>query len=218
MRAPKWPRTSCALRNSPIVAHATAGMAHALRVLQASETLVHLRQGAEMLNVQKILVPVDFSECSGAAVDYAAFLASSFGARVTLLHAWQPPADLGPFLGQVAIRDPDSGKDRTLAEFVESQSRRALDGLLERLEAKGLDVEGKLEAGAARKTIIAVSEADGYDLIVLGTHGRTGLAHAVMGSVAEWVVRHATVPVLTVRADEAVGETVPVGEQAPAAG
>jgi nucleotide-binding universal stress UspA family protein len=171
-----------------------------------------------MLNVRKILVPVDFSECSGAAVDYAAFLAESFGAQITLLHAWQPPADLGPFLGQVAIRDPDSGKDRTLAEFVESQSRRALDGLLERVKAKGVDVEGRLEAGAARKGIIDVSESEGFDLIVMGTHGRTGLAHAVMGSVAEWVVRHAKVPVLTVRADEAAGEVLPVGEQAPAAG
>jgi nucleotide-binding universal stress UspA family protein len=171
-----------------------------------------------MLNVQKILVPVDFSECSGAAVDYAAFLAKSFGAKVTLLHAWQPPADLGPFLGQVAIRDPDSGKDRTLAEFVESQSRHALDGLIEGLTSKGVDVEGRLEPGAARKGITAVSEAEGYDLIVMGTHGRTGLAHAVMGSVAEWVVRHAKVPVLTVRAEEAASETVPVGEQAPAAG
>jgi nucleotide-binding universal stress UspA family protein len=98
------------------------------------------------------------------------------------------------------VRDPEDGRKRTLVELMRTEGGRKLEMLLKRLEERGLrEVRGRLEAGPARQAIVESAAAGGYDLIVIGTHGRTGLAHVVLGSVAEWVVRHAPVPVLTVR-------------------
>lgn len=149
---------------------------------------------------RKILVPVDFSDCSVAAVDYAAFLAQHLEASVELVHAWHAPYDLGPFLGQLVINDPDTGEERSLAEFVERQAREALDRTVGRLTDQGLTVSARLVEGTPKRAIVRAVEEGDYDMVVLGTHGRTGLAHVLMGSVAEWVLRHVAVPVVTVRA------------------
>ncbi|MEQ9319241.1 MAG: universal stress protein [Polyangiaceae bacterium] len=153
-----------------------------------------------MPSVQKILVPVDFSACSDEAVDYAAFLAKPLSASVELVHAWHAPHDLGPFLGQLAVNDPDTGEERSLSEFVERQAREALERTAARLADHGLPVSARLIEGTAKRAIVRCVEDGNYDMVVLGTHGRTGLAHVIMGSVAEWVLRHVTVPVVTVRA------------------
>src|SRR5262245_21034357 len=151
-----------------------------------------------MRDIQRILVPVDFSSCSLAAVDYAAFLASALGATIDVMHAWHPPYEIGSLL-HASTHGPEADRRETLAEFMQTQAGQDLKHVLARLEARGLDVQGRLEAGNPRRAIVDAAGTGGYDLIVMGTHGRTGLAHVVMGSVAEWVVRHCTVPVLTVR-------------------
>lgn len=153
-----------------------------------------------MPSVHKILVPVDFSSCSDEAVDYAAFLAKKLSASVELVHAWHAPHDLGPFLGQLAVNDPETGEERSLAEFVERQAKEALDRTSTKLADHGLPVSARLVEGTAKRAIVRAVEEGDYDLVVLGTHGRTGLAHVLMGSVAEWVLRHVAVPVVTVRA------------------
>ncbi len=157
------------------------------------------KRGATMATIRTILVPVDFSECSDVAVRYAVDLAGTLGARIDVLHAWTPPAELNPVLAQLAIRDPEHGGERSLSEFVEAQAAVALDNVVARLECDKVPVRGLLEAGPAKRTIVQLAEMSGYDLIIMGTHGRTGLSHLLMGSVAEWVVRHANVPVLTIR-------------------
>jgi nucleotide-binding universal stress UspA family protein len=151
-----------------------------------------------MRAIQKILVPIDFSSCSLAAVDYAAFLASALGATVDVMHAWHPPYEIGSLL-QASTNGPEADRRETLGEFVQTQAGQELKHVLARLETRGIDVQGRLEAGTPRRAIVDAAATGGYDLVVMGTHGRTGLAHVVMGSVAEWVVRHCTVPVLTVR-------------------
>jgi nucleotide-binding universal stress UspA family protein len=163
-----------------------------------------------MQAIQKILVPVDFSACSEEAVAYAGFLASKLSASVEVIHAWHPPYDLGPFLGQLAITDPDTGEERSLAEFVEEQAREALDRTVSDLGKQGLQVKGHLVEGTPKRAIVRCVEDGDYDLVVLGTHGRTGLAHVLMGSVAEWVLRHVAVPVVTVRASTEAHEGVAV--------
>lgn len=160
--------------------------------------------------IRKILVPVDFSACSDEAVAYAAFLASKLSASIEIIHAWHPPYDLGPFLGQLAITDPDTGEDRSLAEFVEEQARDALDRMVARLAQRGLTVTGRLVEGTPKRAIVRCVQDGDYDLVVLGTHGRTGLAHVLMGSVAEWVLRHVNVPVVTVRAHGEAEDTATV--------
>jgi len=168
-----------------------------------------VERGTYMPSIRKILVPVDFSACSDEAVSYAAFLAKALAAEVEVIHAWHAPYDLGPFLGQLAITDPETGQERSLAEFVEVQAREALDSTVARLVDEGLTVTSKLVEGTPKRAIVRCVEDGDYDLVVLGTHGRTGLAHVLMGSVAEWVLRHVTVPVVTVRAP-ATDETAEV--------
>jgi nucleotide-binding universal stress UspA family protein len=141
---------------------------------------------------KRICCPVDFSEPSRVAMRVAAGLASKFGAELALLHAWTPPAyDL-----------PEGGP-----LFTEEFTRKATARIDELLAAWKREAES---VGAARvSTAIAHGvpfeeivrfAADGrYDLIVMGTHGRTGLQHAIIGSVAERVVRVAKCPVLTIR-------------------
>lgn len=152
-----------------------------------------------MSAIKKILVPVDFSSCSAQAVDYALFVAKTFDAHVDLMHAWQPPYEFGPLLGTVTLRDPETETETSYTEFIEKQASTALTTLVAQLAQKGATVGHRLEPGPAKRAIIEAAAAGAYDLIIIGTHGRTGLAHTFLGSVAEWVVRHATIPVLTVR-------------------
>lgn len=155
-----------------------------------------------MTPIDRILVAVDFSECSAAAADYAAFMARELKAELDVLHVWQPPHELGPLLGQLAITDPSDKREITLSEFICSQAKAALDKQLEGLRDKHHDVEatGRLEEGPVKQTIVEVAASGNYDLVVMGTHGRTGLDHLLTGSVAEWVVRHSPVAVITVGA------------------
>lgn len=173
-----------------------------------------------MQTIRKILVPVDFSACSDEAIVYAGFLASKLAASVEVVHAWHPPYDLGPFLGQLAITDPDTGQERSLSEFVEQQAREALDRTIAELTERGLTVTGRLVEGSPKRAIVHCVEDGDYDLVVLGTHGRTGLAHVLMGSVAEWILRHVTVPVVTVRAPQDGEPTAEArrGDAAPSPG
>ncbi|MCA9619996.1 MAG: universal stress protein [Myxococcales bacterium] len=151
-----------------------------------------------MSDLQRILVPVDFSACSRAAVAYAAYLAGALGAEVEVLHAWRPPQELGPFLGEVKVTDPETGERRTLAEHVEAQARGALDDFVASLREQGIEAGASLVEGPPKRAVLEAAETGRYQLIVMGTHGRTGLAHALLGSVAEWVLRHVAIPVVTV--------------------
>ena len=151
-----------------------------------------------MRAVQKILVPVDFSAHSLQAVDYAAYLAEKLDATIDVMHAWHPH-DLGTLLTESSIETPDDARRQTLAEFLHTRAGQELKGVLARLEARGLQAHGRLEAGTPRESIVEAATTGGYDLIVMSTRGRSGPAHSAMGSVAEWVVRHAPVPVVTVR-------------------
>ena len=168
---------------------------------------------AAMPEISKILVPLDFSDCSDAALEYAVFLAGELGASIDLLHAWHPPYDASPFLGQLAIADPRDGRHKTLADFVEEQAREALERVLARLGERGVGVaKSLLVGGSPKRAIVEAAVAGDYHLVIMGTHGRTGLAHVLMGSVAEWVLRHSSVPVLTVRAGARPSGAGAVGE------
>jgi universal stress protein A len=152
-----------------------------------------------MKPIRKILVPVDFSEPSHAALNYAAELAQSFAASVDVLHVWEAPSFLparGLMLEGVA--------DQSLIELAKSASEHALEQFVSEASKRGVRVhQARSELGMPLQTIVDVADEGGYDLIVIGTHGRTGISHALMGSVAERVVRHARCPVLSVRSKPA---------------
>ncbi|MCC6750385.1 MAG: universal stress protein [Deltaproteobacteria bacterium] len=148
-----------------------------------------------MVSVQKILVPVDFSECSWAAMRYAAFLAAKLGATLDLAHVWEPPRHVAP---EVMIRRPGE-PDQRLVDFARSEAGTQMQHFLADLEREGVaGAQGWLESGDVLESILGLVKREGYDLIVMGTHGRRGLAHLVIGSVAENVVRRASCPVITI--------------------
>jgi nucleotide-binding universal stress UspA family protein len=142
--------------------------------------------------LSRILVPIDFSPSSQAALEYASFLAARLGATLEVLHVWQPAGYVGP--DTLALLPVSSGQAGW--EEARQSVRREVERALPRGGAAAVGV--RVEAGEPADTILAAASS-GADLVVMGTHGRTGLARLLLGSVAEAVVRRATCPVLTVR-------------------
>ena len=148
------------------------------------------------MDYKRILVPMDFSVCSRTALSHALALAEKFSSTVDVLHVWEPPRYVGPDL---MLHLP--GDNKSLGDYVRDEARTELEKLLGELE-ENVTVNSILEAGDARRRIIELTESGMYDLVVMGTHGRTGLTRFVLGSVAENVVRRSFCPVLTVRERE----------------
>jgi nucleotide-binding universal stress UspA family protein len=146
--------------------------------------------------IRTILVPTDFSQSSLAGTEYAAFLARTFGAAVRLFHATYPYTNY-VFIDRAGVRL--SG----LAEAVEETARQEMDALKQMEFLRGLTVQTEVLPGPAVDEICAAAGTPDVDLIVISTHGRTGLKHALIGSVAEHVVRYAERPVLVVPSHDA---------------
>lgn len=144
-----------------------------------------------MIALKTILCPTDFSECSDAALVVAVELAKRFGARLRLVHVFQVPIYVGwedsPAALVATTQFLDHARKRATEELARCTSAHA---------ASGVPIDAVQVDGLPQQKIVELGEQ--ADLIVLGTHGRTGLAHVMLGSVAERVVRTATRPVLTV--------------------
>ena len=138
-----------------------------------------------MITLQHILLPTDFSEPSDAAFRYALTLARAIGARLSFLHV---PGTAGH----------NFEASFPFAQF-ENAARERLAALLSQEEIAQLRPEYAVRIGTPAAEIVRYAEVREVDLIVMGTHGRSGVAHLVMGSVAEQVVRAASCPVLLVR-------------------
>jgi len=148
-----------------------------------------------MSSIKKILVPVDFSECSAAALQHAIMLRDSLGAHIDVLHAYDVPTFVPPHV-VVMMGDIDA----PLSEHAERHANEQLDEFLAKHGVTPEQGIGRsVVLGPATVALLEVAEEGKYDLIVMGTHGRTGLPRLVMGSTAERVVRGASCPVLTVR-------------------
>jgi len=147
-----------------------------------------------MDSFRHILVPVDFGEPSERAIDIALTLGMRFEALVTLLHvSWMPPYYYATYAEGLAFP----------LDEMETQAKKMLDDTLAKAVARYTRVDGKTVAGEPWEKILEVAKDCGADLIVMGTHGRRGVAHVFLGSVAEKVVRHSPVPVLTASAPAA---------------
>jgi nucleotide-binding universal stress UspA family protein len=142
---------------------------------------------------RKILVPVDFSEHSQLALETAAELSRSYQASLTLVYVYEPMAVAVP---EGYLLFSESQLNRMFEEFQQglAQQKQAAEA------AGALRVETQLLHGFAGGEILTFAQQGAFDLIVMGTHGRRGLSHAFLGSVAERVLRSAPCPVLTVRA------------------
>lgn len=163
-----------------------------------------------MNSIDRILVPVDFSACSQAACEHAAFLAARFGAVIELLHVWDMPTFGGGVLPELGI-GLGTTEDTSLADAVESRAMKAMESSVAAMERRGVSgVRRRLEMGDAASVIAKVAAEGRFSMIVMGTHGRRGFSRLLMGSVAEKVVRSAPCPVLTVRIPEEAAEAEPV--------
>jgi nucleotide-binding universal stress UspA family protein len=140
---------------------------------------------------KKILVPHDFSPHAKNALEFAVDLAKKYDASLSLVHVHEPVLYALP---DSFILYPSEQMTAMLGAF-----QQQLDAIQEKLRAAGLTrVENKVLQGIPVSELVRYAKEGNFDLIVMGTHGRTGLSHAVIGSVAERVVRKAACPVLTV--------------------
>jgi len=143
------------------------------------------------MSIQHVLVPTDFSASAERALDYAIRLARTLNARLTVLHVMQPVPMAGVDMG-VALPE-------TYLQEVEKAVQAGMEEALARVTAAGLTAERLVLYGVPFQDIVETAKARQVDLIVMGTHGHTGLMHVLLGSVAERVVRLAPCSVLVVR-------------------
>jgi nucleotide-binding universal stress UspA family protein len=143
------------------------------------------------IDVERILVPLDFSENTPALLDWAAHLAEEHGSTLVLLHAYHLPVEFQQLEG--AYLPPDFWAN------VKSEAEEQLAEHAGPLRARGLTVETAVCEGYAATVIVEEASRRDVDLIVIGTHGLSGIKHLLLGSIAERVVQKAPCPVLTVK-------------------
>lgn len=146
--------------------------------------------------MERILVPLDFSSCGPVTLAEALPFASAFGAGILLLHVAEAPRGL-PLAAR--IHPPGAPGPVTVAEWLRADAERGLAKLRAQAEAAGVAADVAVETGRVAEAILAVAKRERVRMIVMGTHGREGIAHAMLGSVAEQVLRAADVPVVTIR-------------------
>ncbi|WP_319762982.1 universal stress protein [Maridesulfovibrio sp.] len=144
-----------------------------------------------MAEIKKILCAVDFSDHSPLVAEYASTLAKTLGAEITCLYVAPsldqyvgfhvPPSSIENFVGEIV-----TGADSTMETFIAENF-------------KDVTASGKVVTGYAAEEILAISESENADMIIMGTHGRAGIDRILFGSVAEKVVKAAKSPVLTIR-------------------
>ena len=158
-----------------------------------------------MTQITRILAPVDFSDHSERAFRYATWLATRLGATVELLHVVDDPFVSGAWNTEIYVANVPQVLEQVIVE-----GNRRLTNMAASAQP-GLDVTAKVITGQPAHAIVEHARTGLFDLIVMGTHGRTGISHMVMGSVAERVTRRAHCPVLTIRGTNASTATETAG-------
>jgi nucleotide-binding universal stress UspA family protein len=138
----------------------------------------------------RILVPTDGSAATESATDHAIGLARQYGATLHALYV----------VDVAAYSSLEVGAD-VVADELRSEGETAVDAVVERAADAGVEAETAVETGVVHRRVVDYVADNGIDLVVMGTHGRTGVGRFLLGSVAEKVVRTAEAPVLTVRSD-----------------
>ncbi len=215
------------LSGADLILMATQGRTGLAHLLMGSVTaavlrtlpipVLALRPGQAELpltTVQRILWATDLSPVSEAAWPYVLMLADLLTAEVILLHAVRPAELAG--LADHPVPPPAGWVERYLTPLEQDLERRQ-----RAVEALGLRARRKIVVGTPAEVIVAEAQGEQVDLIVMGTHGRSGLSHVLLGSVAEAVIRKAACPVLTVQLKQGsearawdTGETSPEAETA----
>jgi universal stress protein A len=146
------------------------------------------------VEIRSILLPTDFGDCANYAVSFAAYFARMTGASITCIHVIEP---IVPTVGYVGMTEPLPTND--ISDQMEDSAERELPRIAHCKEFAGLDVEEVIIHGDAASEIVRVASERDIDLIIISSHGRTGLGRILFGSTAESVVRHARCPVMVVK-------------------
>jgi universal stress protein A len=148
--------------------------------------------------LKKILVPVDYSDCSRVAMEYALFLAERFDAEIEVLHVVEIPPHW--WVEHTTVVKPDTGEEQLLSELLMQQAVKADTEFLAPFARDAtIPIERSLLKGRPSKVIVEAAADRGADLIVMATHGRSGFERLIIGSVTERVLRSAPCPVVVVR-------------------
>jgi nucleotide-binding universal stress UspA family protein len=153
------------------------------------------------LLIKSILFATDFSACAERAMGYAVSLAASWKAELCVMTV----LELYPGM------DPDYTVNKMYLDHVRAEATRQLETIQAGLKGHGQEAMTRIEIGIPSRAIQALAETTAADLLVVGTHGRTGLDHVLIGSTAERVVRMAPCPVLAVKADKSGGSAAAIG-------
>lgn len=149
--------------------------------------------GSTLFKLKKVLVPIDFSPCSLKALTYAIQFAREFGATLDVVHIVPPYYAADPYgLGEL---------ERVEKQLLAAGEQKLAAMVLQQVP-QGIPAETFVRRGRPATEIVQIARDQESDLIIIATHGRSGLKHLLMGSTAENVVRHAPCPVLTVRERE----------------
>jgi universal stress protein A len=146
-----------------------------------------------MVTIRRILAPTDFDVCSSPTTRYAVELAEKFGSELILLHIVQ---DLALAMPDAVMPTPVPAP--MLTELIDA-AKTSLENLVKSENLMRLNPRLEVRVGSPAAEIVAVAKELKVDLLCIGTHGRGGLAHLLLGSVAEKIIRHAPCPVLTIR-------------------
>jgi nucleotide-binding universal stress UspA family protein len=143
---------------------------------------------------QRILVPVDYSDHCLSALGYAAELAHRFGGKLDIVHVWDRPTYISD-----AVLVGHGQSQRALGDMIRENAELDMKTFLEKLELpEGVLGAQRLLSGDPASALLKEIEKEKYDVVVMGTHGRAGFAHLLLGSVTEKIIRHSPVPVLIV--------------------
>jgi nucleotide-binding universal stress UspA family protein len=147
-----------------------------------------------MTAVKRILMATDFSPYSREALDYAVYLAQSLDAELHLLHVFEPP-----FFSHTGVSPSIQHEVQEWIGQNKKEASQTLQALAKEIQTQGVKVSTIFREGTPFLGILKSADEISAHLIILGTHGRTGLPHVLMGSVAERVVRKSSCPVMTIR-------------------
>ncbi|HEX4458852.1 MAG TPA: universal stress protein [Polyangia bacterium] len=147
------------------------------------------------MRFSRILVPTDFSASADEAAAVAGALAATAGGTVTLLYVYNPPSLMLPDGSTFVVTPSELVQESERAEADVARAKQALAGTLD----PKVHVAAATAMGVPAQEIQRMAASGDFDIVVMGTHGRTGLRRVLLGSVAEQVLRHASIPVLTVR-------------------
>jgi universal stress protein A len=147
------------------------------------------------MGIRRILVPIDYSQNSQVALSYAAELALSFGASLDIVHVWDRPTYV---TDAVMVQRPGEAH-KPIGELIRENAQKDMNEYLSSITLpSGVPTTSRLLSGDPAASLVAELKKGQHELVVLSTHGRTGVAHLLLGSIAERLVRLSPVPVLTV--------------------